>query len=108
MSWLKKIVSSFSGQNVEKTADALLEAMPTMECAAAAPAPVAQMPSQTDGEPTDEGASTRQRRYFVKKGLYVDNEEEQAAARKAVEACAEIPDQHPVDLKTLFPKLSLR
>jgi hypothetical protein len=108
MSWLKKIVSTFSAQNVEKTADALLEAIPTMECATAAPAPVAQMSSPPDGEPTDEGANTRQRRYFVKKGLFVDNEEEQAAARKAVEASEEIRDQRPVDLKTLFPKLSLR
>ena len=107
MSWLKKIVSTIGGQSVEKTTDALLEAMPTAECLTVAPAPVAQAPSQPDSETADEGPGTKQRRYFVKKGLFVDNEEERAAAHK-VEASEEIPDRHPVDLKTLFPKLSLR
>jgi hypothetical protein len=52
---------------------------------------------------------SKQRRYYVKKGLYVDNAEERAAAARAVEtASEESPDRQPVDLKTLFPKLSLR
>jgi hypothetical protein len=52
---------------------------------------------------------SKQRRYYVKKGLYVDNAEERAAAARAVEtASEETPDRQPVDLKTLFPKLSLR
>jgi hypothetical protein len=51
--------------------------------------------------------STQQRRYFVKNGKWVDNEEERARAG-AVETTEEIIDKRPVDLRTLFPKLSLR
>jgi hypothetical protein len=103
MTWLKKIVSTIGGQKVEKTAEAVLEVMPTVQCATVAPAPVAEALSKPDGEAADEG--TKQRRYFVKKGLYVDNEEERAAAHTASE---EVPDRHPIGLKELFPKLSLR
>lgn len=51
--------------------------------------------------------STQQRRYFVKNGKWVDNEEERVRAG-AVETTEEIIDKRPVDLRTLFPKLSLR
>jgi len=67
---------------------------------------VAEAPSNSDGEAADEG--TKQRRYFVKKGLFVDNEEERAAAHKVQAASEEVPDKRPVALKELFPKLSLR
>ena len=50
---------------------------------------------------------TKQRRYFVKEGVFVDHEEEKPI-RCAGEAVKGIPDKRPVDLKTLFPKLSLR
>jgi hypothetical protein len=106
MSWLKKIVSTIGGQKVEKTAEAVLEAMPTMQCATVAPARAAEAPGQPDGEAADEGP--KQRRYFVKKGLFVDNEEERAAAHKVQTSSEEIPDQRPAGLKELFPKLSLR
>lgn len=107
MSWLKRIVSTIGGQNVEKAAEAVLEGMPTVQCAAVAPAPVADAPSQPEGEAADEGP--KQRRYFVKKGLFVDNDEERAAAHKVVPTSSEqIPDKRPVGLKELFPKLSLR
>ena len=107
MSWLKKIVSTIGGQKIEKTAEAVLEAMPTVQCATAASAAVAEAPSNSDDEAADEG--TKQRRYFVKKGLFVDNEEERAAAHKVVQtASEEVPDKRPVGLKELFPKLSLR
>jgi len=102
MSWLKKIVSTIGGQKIEKTAEAVLEAMPTVQCATA----VAEAPSNSDDEAADEG--TKQRRYFVKKGLFVDNEEERAAAHKVQAASEEVPDKRPVALKELFPKLSLR
>jgi len=65
---------------------------------------------------------TKQRRYFVKEGLFVDHENEkrpfQGRGRpmprppqpvtRAGEAVKGILDRLPVDLKTLFPKLSLR
>ena len=50
---------------------------------------------------------TKQRRYFVKEGVFVDHEEEEPITC-AAEAVKRIPDKRPVDLKTLFPKLSLR
>ena len=50
---------------------------------------------------------TKQRRYFVKEGVFVDHEEEKPITC-AGEAVKGIPDKRPVDLKTLFPKLSLR
>jgi hypothetical protein len=50
---------------------------------------------------------TKQRRYFVKEGVFVDHEDEKPITC-AGEAVKGIPDRLPVDLKTLFPKLSLR
>jgi hypothetical protein len=60
-----------------------------------------------DGVAKEDENSTHQRRYFVKNGQWVDNDEERARAG-AVDSQEEIIDRHPVDLKTLFPKLSLR
>jgi hypothetical protein len=64
---------------------------------------------------------TKQRRYFVKEGLFVDHENEkqpfQGRGRPMPRPpqpvtcpgeAVRIPDRLPVDLKTLFPKLSLR
>ena len=48
---------------------------------------------------------TKQRRYFVKERVFVDHEDEKPITGEAVKG---IPDKRPVDLKTLFPKLSLR
>ena len=43
----------------------------------------------------------------MKEGVFVDHEEEKPITC-AGEAVKGIPDKRPVDLKTLFPKLSLR
>jgi hypothetical protein len=102
MSWLRKMVSKIGKQNPEQSVDEGLDSIPTahsMSAESAAPG----APSTAE----DEENPTRQRRYFVKTGLYVDNEAEMAPAN-ASEAVEEIPDRHPTDLKTLFPKLSLR
>jgi hypothetical protein len=64
-------------------------------------------PGLAVGVAQEDENSTRQRRYFVKNGKWVDNEEERARAG-AVETTEEIIDKRPVDLRTLFPKLSLR
>jgi hypothetical protein len=103
MSWLKKIVSTISARG-EQTVEEVIDAMPTAQCLTAEPQPVSA--SELYAEAEDENP-IKQRRYFVKKGLYVDNEQERAAAR-AAESTEEIADRPPVDLKTLFPKLSLR
>ena len=50
---------------------------------------------------------TKQRRYFVKQGLLVDHENEKPITCTGA-AVKGIPDRRTVDLKTLFPKLSLR
>jgi hypothetical protein len=64
-------------------------------------------PGLAVGVAQEDENSTQQRRYFVKNGKWVDNEEERARAG-AVETTEEIIDKRPVDLRTLFPKLSLR
>jgi hypothetical protein len=106
MSWLKKIVSSIGARGVKQVAEQVMEAMPTATCLTAEPDAAAAV---SDSAQEDE-SPIKQRRYFVKKGLYVDNEEERAAAKaaKAAAVADEIPDKQPVDLKSLFPKLSLR
>lgn len=104
MSWLKKIVSTISARGTQQSVEEVVEPMPTAPCLTAQAVPA------TANEPAAEAEDEnpiKQRRYFVKKGLYVDNEEERAAAKTA-ESVEEIPDRRPVDLKTLFPKLSLR
>ena len=50
---------------------------------------------------------TKQRRYFVKEGVFVDHEDEKPITC-AGEAVKGISDRLPFDLKTLFSKLSLR
>ena len=105
MSWLKKFVSAISTRG-EQMAEEAVDAMPTTQCLTAAPEPV--VPANDPAAEAEDENPIKQRRYFVKKGLYVDNEEERAAAARAVESKDEIADRPPVDLKTLFPKLSLR
>jgi hypothetical protein len=136
MSWLKKIVTKISMQSAEQAAEEVLNAMPTAQCLAVEPASTAgeenkntagprryfikadilrgaiAPPSVTaeaalaDGDAEEDEISTHQRRYFVKNGKWVDNEEERAAAA-AGDTQEIIIDKRPVDLKTLFPKLSL-
>jgi hypothetical protein len=50
---------------------------------------------------------TKQRRYFVKEGVFVDHEDEKPITC-AGETVKGISDRLPFDLKTLFSKLSLR
>jgi hypothetical protein len=101
MSWLSKIVSKISKQNPEQSVEEVLDVIPTAHSMTAE--------SVASGAPAteDDENPTKQRRYFVKTGLYVDNEAEMAAAN-AAEAVEEIADRQPTNLKTLFPKLSLR
>jgi hypothetical protein len=105
MSWLSKIFPSNSARNAEKMANEMTGANPT-QCPTAETASASALTSEPDTDGAEENPF-KQRRYFVKRGLYVENEEERAAA-KMIESEEEITDRRPVDLKTLFPKLSLR
>jgi hypothetical protein len=100
MSWLRKIVSTVCSSHVEQVVEEVVDAIPTAQCATAEPA----LASEPDGE--DENASG-QRRYFVKRGLFFDPAD-QVAKSQSAKSSEEIPDKRPIDLKTLFPKLSLR
>jgi hypothetical protein len=136
MSWLKKIVSKISMQGAEQVAADVLDAMPTAQCLAVEPASAAgeenkntagprryfikadilsgaivppsltAEPDLAVGDAEEDDSSTHQRRYFVKSAKWVDNEEERAATA-AGDTEEIIIDKRPVDLKTLFPKLSL-
>jgi hypothetical protein len=136
MSWLKKIVSKISMQGAEQVAADVLDAIPTAQCLAVEPASAAgeenkntagprryfikadilsgaivppslsAEPDLAVGDAEEDENSTHQRRYFVKSAKWVDNEEERVAAA-AGDTHEIIIDKRPVDLKTLFPKLSL-
>ena len=60
------------------------------------------------GELENGDKPTKQRRYYVKTGRYVDHEEEVLASRSASAQEVIKFDKTPTDLKSLFPKLSLR
>ena len=94
MSWLKKTVSKTSAQGVEQLAEEVLNATPTASLPTKA---VDEAASEPAAEAQDE-SPIKQRRYFVKQGLFVDHEDEIAAGRD------EIIDKRPVDLNTLFSK----
>ena len=66
-------------------------------------------PALANGADHEDENPTKQRRYFAKTGMWVDNEEEELAARNGSNGSEEVIfDRPPVDLRTLFPKLSLR
>ncbi len=100
MSWLKKIVSRIRSGGAEQFAVEVLDAVPASQCLTAEPASASEPAEEDDENPT------RQRRYFVKRGLFVDHEDEVTTLRSA-QAVEEISDRRPVDLKSLFAKLSL-
>ncbi len=103
MSWFKKIASIIA-RNPQHMVKEVLDAMPTAQCLTAEPGPIPASEPIADAKDDN---PFRQRRYFVKRGLYVDNDEERGVAQ-VVESAEEIADEPPIDLKTLFPKLSLR
>jgi hypothetical protein len=78
--------------------------MPTAQCSPAEPVAAAATEPAADSQ--DE-SPVKRRRYFVKQGLFVDHEEE-IAAERALESADEVVDKRPMDLKTLFHRISLR
>lgn len=103
MSLLSKIIGTFRSGQPREAMNESTPAVSTENCLTAETA-VLDDPA---AEPEEDDNPTRQRRYYVKTGRYVDNEEEVAASRCAT-AEAVIFDRPPSDLKSLFPKLSLR
>ena len=102
MSWLRKIVSTVCSGRVEQLVEGVVDAMPTTQC-------LTEEPALANGADHEDENPTKQRRYFVKTGMWVDNEEEELAARNGSNGSEEVVfDRPPVDLRTLFPKLSLR
>lgn len=102
MSLIRKIISTIRSHHAQQATEEFVIAMPAanrlMAEAALLDRPAAE--AEEDDNPT------KQRRYYVKTGRYVDYEEEvltQAASAQAV-----IFDKTPADLKSLFPRLSLR
>src|SRR5690242_18999553 len=99
MSWLSNLFSKTTVTKLEQAQEVVVTAMPSFQCAVA----VNEEPESEDNADADSNDNTsRQRRYFVKTGTYVDIEEERAAARTTDTSVEEIRDRHPVDLKTLF------
>ena len=103
MSLLRKIISTIRSDHAQQAIEELAPAMPAVNYLTAEVA-LADGPV---GERGEDDNPTKQRRYYVKTGRYVDHEEEVLASRSAI-AQEVIFDKTPTDLKSLFPKLSLR
>jgi hypothetical protein len=103
MSLLHKIIATIRSDRAQQAIEEFAPAMPAINCLTAEVALV----DRPVGEPEEDDNPTKQRRYYVKSGLYVDHEEEVLASLSA-SAQAVTFDKAPTDLKSLFPKLSLR
>jgi hypothetical protein len=103
MSLLRKIITTIRPDHAHEAIENSAPATPTDNSFTAETTLVAHpvVESEEDDNPW------RQRRYFVKTGRYVDYEEE-ASASQSASAEAVIFDRPPADLKSLFPRLSLR
>jgi hypothetical protein len=103
MSLLRKIISTVRLDHTQQAIEEFPPAMPAANCLTAEMALV----DRPVGELEEDDNPTKQRRYYVKTGRYVDHEEQVLASRSAT-AQDVIFDKAPTDLKSLFPKLSLR
>ena len=102
MSLLRKIISTIRSDHAQQAIQEFPPAMPAANCLTAEVALVDRSVGEEDDNPT------KQRRYYVKTGRYVDHEEEVLASRSASAQEVITFDKTPTDLKSLFPKLSLR
>jgi hypothetical protein len=106
MSLLRKIISTIHTDHVQQAIEEFPPAMPAANCLMAEVALVDRSVGEVE-ELEEDDNPTKQRRYYVKTGRYVDYEEEDSMSQSA-SAQAVIFDKTPTDLKSLFPKLSLR
>ena len=104
MSLLRKIISIIRSDRAQQAIAEFPPAMPAANCLTAEVALV----DRPVGELEKGDKPTKQRRYYVKTGRYVDHEEEVLASRSASAQEVIKFDKTPTDLKSLFPKLSLR
>ncbi len=104
MSWLKKLIGKFNAQEAEQGVEKVINAMPTAACLTASAPTV----SASEPEEVDPDNPFKQRRYFVKQGRFVDYQDQNSKASGPGDEAEEIHDRPPVDLKTMFPRLSLR
>jgi hypothetical protein len=100
MSLLHKIIATIRSDQAQQE---FAPALTAINCLTAEVASV----DRSVGESEEDDNPTKQRRYYVKTGRYVDHEEDVLASESAG-AQAVVFDKIPTDLKSLFPKLSLR
>jgi hypothetical protein len=103
MSLLRKIISTIRSDHAQQAIEEFTPAMSAANCLTAEVALI----DRPAGELKEDDNPTKQRRYYVKTGHYVDYGEEVLLSRSA-SAQEVIFDKTPTDLKSLFPKLSLR
>ena len=103
MSLLRKIIETIRSGNAQQEIQKIDDLIPV---AAAANCLMSET-ALVDSEPESDEKRPRQRRYCVKTGSYVDNEEETSTRAANAQAVVRF-DKTPADLKSLFPKLSLR
>jgi hypothetical protein len=104
MSLLSKIISTIRSDHAQQAIEEFAPAMPAANCVRAEVALI----NRPAGELEEDDNPTRQRRYYVKTGRYVDHEEEVVVVTIGSAQEVIIFDKTPTDLKSLFPKLSLR
>ena len=103
MSLLRKIIETIRSGNAQQEIQKIDDLIPV---AAAANCLMSET-ALVDSESESDDKRPRQRRYYVKTGSYVDYEEE-VSTRAATAQMVVRFDKTPADLKSLFPKLSLR
>jgi hypothetical protein len=104
MSLLRKIINIIRSEHAQQPIKEFAPAMPAADCDRAEVALINRPAGELEEEDDN---PTKQRRYYVKTGRYVDHEEVVASRSESVQEVI-IFDKTPTDLKSLFPKLSLR
>ena len=103
MSLLRKIIETIRSGNAQQEIQKIDDLMPVEAAANCLMSETALV----DSEPESDDKRRRQRRYYVKTGSYVDYEEEVSTRAASAQMVVRF-DKTPADLKSLFPKLSLR
>ena len=104
MSLLRKSISTISSDHAQQAIEEFPPAMPSANCLTAEVALV----DRSVGELEEDDNPTKQRRYYVKRGLYVDHEEEVLASRSFECPRGDIrqnPDRPQVAISQAFPAL---
>jgi hypothetical protein len=101
MSLLDKIITAIRSDHAQQAIETRASVMPAANCLTAGVALVDQPVRELE----EDDNATKQRRYYVKTGLYVDHEEELLVPASAQ---AVIFDKTPTELQSLFARLSLR